>query len=103
MSSLEIFGWGLAGAFVSYVAVFVLPELRRLLDKEADFDKRRLVIFGIILLFFVGVGGLLTLAIGDASVPKHAFFYGAGWEGIVLKGGGEGVSLATKILDPSDP
>ena len=93
MSGLETFVWGVAGSFVAYLAVFVLPELRSLLEQEkSDVGSLRVTVFVAIMLAMIIGGGLLAVAIGDASEPKHAFFYGAGWEGF-LKGAGEGSSI----------
>lgn len=95
MSSLETFLWGLGGALIGYVAVNVLPSLTaKAQGKSVDINWFWLAIAGII--YFLA-GGFIAAAMGDATMPKHAVFYGMGWNAIV-KGGGEGVKLIGKAV-----
>lgn len=94
MTGAELFGWGIAGAFVSYVVAFLLPELIRYIEPDVRIIPRRVILFAIIMLVFMVVGGLVTWAIG-ASDNKAAFFTGLGWQGIV-KGGAEVADAISK-------
>lgn len=89
MSFFEIFWWGAVGSFLGYMAVFVLPQLRLLMEKK----ERETIVWKYMILIGIVMavrGGLFAVIMGDASLPKHAAFYGIGWEagvkGIVSAG-----------------
>ncbi len=77
----ETFLWGSLGSLLSYLAIFILPQLRAFADKEEMHVscKHVMLFLGIAVIMILG-GGLFAVIIGDASLPKHAAFYGAGWE-----------------------
>lgn len=90
MSGLETFLWGLGGAALGYIALNILPILTAEIEgKEVRVQWGWLFAA---LFIYVLVGGLLAVVIGDATSPKHAAFYGMGWNTIV-KGGSEIVRL----------
>jgi len=95
MPSLETFLWGGVGAGISYLAIFILPELRRLLENDEPISKRRITLFVCILAVMVVGGGGLATVIGDALLPKHAAFYGAGWQ-TLIKGSSSAAMLFKK-------
>ena len=81
-SGLELFAWGVAGAFVSYIVAFALPEAIRLTDENAVFVPQRFLAFVVIALMMLGAGGVVTMGVGAAD-NQSAFFTGLGWQGIV--------------------
>ena len=86
MSGIETFAWGVLGAFLGYIFIFLLPQLRPIYNGSLIFNFRRIMVALLAVLILIACGGLLAVAMGDASHPKHAIFYGAGWEGF-FKGG----------------
>lgn len=85
LSSLETFLWGLGGAGVGYIAVTVLP----ILTSKA---RGKPIVVNVAYLFlalavYVLAGGFVAAIIGDATEPKHAAFYGMGWDTLVRSGG----------------
>ena len=81
MSNWEIFLWGAVGSFLSYLAIYALPQLRDLYTaKDQRIPKGRFVLLIVIGAVMVEGGSLFAVIIGDATRPKHAAFYGAGWE-----------------------
>ncbi|MFQ6027027.1 MAG: hypothetical protein ACE5Q6_06000 [Dehalococcoidia bacterium] len=98
MSDLEIFGWGMAGAVASFCSIVVLPELQRLYSGEITIDRQRIIVAVIRAAIFMSIGGIVAVVLSDASQPRRAaFFYGAGWEGL-LKGGGAGLNMLGRKL-----
>jgi hypothetical protein len=92
------FLWGCAGAFLSYLAIYILPQLRSLLqDENWNFSAKRVAIFIFIALGLIAGGGLFAAIIGDATLPKHAAFYGVGWEAAV-----KGVYDGSRLFNQGD-
>ena len=96
MGDAETFWWGIVGAMMSYSVVFLTPNIPALLAEDLELRPRRIFLFGLVMTFLVGLGGLLAVAMGDALQPKHALFYGAGWEGL-FKGGVETTRQAVRV------
>lgn len=93
MSALETFVWGSFGGLVAYLLVFVMPELRSMLQTGVGGVNRvQLVAFVLLLVLYPLLGGGLALLVGGATEPKHAIAYGAAWES-ALKGLSEGTRL----------
>ena len=63
----------------------MLPSLLR---NEFTLTKKNALIFLLVMSALVLCGGVMAIVLGDATKPKHAFFYGAGWEALV-KGAAE--------------
>ena len=81
MTFSETFLWGSLGSLLSCLAIFILPQLRTLAGREEiHFPFKRILLFSCIAVIMILGGGLFAAIIGDASLPKHAAFYGAGWE-----------------------
>lgn len=87
MSPAQTFVWGAAGALLAYLAAILLPELRaHLRTKRPTLTSARLLLLMLVLVIHVAAGGIFAVILGDATLPKHAAFYGAGWEGGIIKG-----------------
>jgi len=78
----ESFCLGSIGAFASYVVLFFLPEVTTYLDDSVSIVRRRIVVFLVIMIVLVAVGGLVTMALEPAD-SKSALFMGMGWQGLV--------------------
>lgn len=78
----ESFGLGVIGAFASYVILFFLPELTRYLDDSVVVVRRRIIVFALIMITLLSVGGLVTMAL-EPSDARSALFMGMGWQSLV--------------------
>lgn len=81
MSNIEIFGWGVVGAAGTYGVAFLVPMIPRLLSLELEFKWRNMLLFGSVMIFLLGLAGLITIALSGATEPRHALLAGAGIEG----------------------
>jgi hypothetical protein len=50
---------------------------------EITFSFSRVLGFAIVLIIFMALGGLIAYLVGDATDPRHALFYGLGWQGTI--------------------
>ena len=81
MSTWETFLFGTLGGAIAYVTVFVLPELRRWIEKGTGWKSRSQLYAALaILAVYLVMAGLFAIIIGGASEPKHAVLYGIAWE-----------------------
>lgn len=93
LTQFQTFLWGVAGALLGYVSLFVLPVLTAKAEgKRIEVNFPWMIVLAIVYIFG---GGIFAMIIGDATAPKHAAFYGVGWEA-AFKGAGEGTRLAVK-------
>ena len=89
IGNAEIFGWGVAGAAIGYVVVYVRPMLPLLFRANVRrpvinyWNIGGLIIVGSVL---ISCGGLIALAFNNATESTHALFYGIGWESLVKSG-----------------
>lgn len=87
LSGSATFFWGVVGGLAAYIAVFVLPNLRQVLDSGVNHVNRvRLIGFLLVAIVYPMMGGIVALAIGDAMHEKHAIAYGVAWESILKAG-----------------
>jgi hypothetical protein len=91
MPSPELFGWGAVGAFVSYLVLFVVPEAVKAQRGEQvlQITIPRLVGSIVLLVAFLFIGGVLTVALSDATDVASAITFGLSVESIAggtLKG-----------------
>ena len=90
MTPVETFAWGSLGGLIAYITVFVMPELRSMIETGVGgMNKVQLIGFILLLVLYPLLGGGMALLIGGATEPKHAVAYGAFWEA-TFKGIGEG-------------
>lgn len=81
MSTWETFLFGALGGSIAYVTVFVLPELRRWIEKGTGWQSHFQFYAALMLLaLYLVMAGLFAIFIGGATEPKHAIAYGIAWE-----------------------
>lgn len=84
MTQMEIFWYGAAGSVVTFLIVFVLPELILLWQgkRVLQWNWVRAAAGVMLTLLFLAIGGFLTMALSDAVTIKEAVFYGLGMQTI---------------------
>jgi hypothetical protein len=81
LSTWETFLFGTLGGGIAYVPVFVLPQLRQWYEKGIGWQSRSQVYAALaILVVYLLMAGGFAIIVGGATEPKHAIFYGIGWE-----------------------
>jgi hypothetical protein len=94
MSNLDTFLWGMGGALLAYVAMYVLPLVKAKAGKQTI--NANIWWLEMLVLLYVAGGGLFAWMMGDAAIPKHAAFYGIGWD-VSLKGAAEGAQAISAV------
>lgn len=82
MSTAEVFWYGAVGSLVTFVILFIVPELALVLrgQKRLRFDPGRILAGVLLGLIFLGIGGFLTMTVSGATSVKDAVFYGLGMQ-----------------------
>jgi hypothetical protein len=88
LAPLLVFLWGCVGGLLAYIVLFALPELLRAYytTKTRKTPVTKLVIAGLIGLFFIALGGGTALLLGDVNGPQEAIAYGLAGEGLIAGG-----------------
>ncbi|GAB3083922.1 hypothetical protein GCM10027080_37110 [Pedococcus soli] len=83
-----VFLWGCLGGLLAYIVLFALPELLRAYytTKANKTPLRKVVIAGLIGLFFIALGGGTALLLGDVNGAQEAIAYGLAGEGLIAGG-----------------
>ena len=102
LSDWTAFKWGVVGALMALLAVQGLPIAAKLARHELDWEPNLSGTLGVLAFtsFFLGLGGGVAVLVGEATDPKHAVFYGLGWQGIL---GGYIKGTGTRLAVPDTP
>jgi branched-subunit amino acid permease len=80
----DLFWYGAAGSVITFVIVFVLPELMLVYQgaQRFSFDLGRAAAAVVLAALFLAIGGFLTMTLSGALTVSDAVIYGLGMETI---------------------